>query len=180
MHGIIFAGLKKYVAANFGNEAWNSLLKEAGVGPKIYLPTQTYSDQEILALVTAASQKTGLPAQVLLEGFGEFIVTDLVTIYRSMIKPEWRTLDLIENTESSMHKAVRLRDRGATPPTLVVSRPSPTEVVVVYSSARRMCGVAKGILKGIARYYDERITIAETSCMLKGGASCNLSVKLAA
>jgi hypothetical protein len=180
MHGIIFAGLKKYVVANFGNDAWNGLLKDTGIGSKIYLPTQTYPDQEIVALVTAASQKTGKPAQTLLEGFGEFIVADLATIYRSMIKPEWRTLDLIENTEGTMHKAVRLRDRGATPPTLVVTRTSPDEVVIVYSSARKMCGVAKGIVKGIARHYNEQVTITESSCMLKGNPSCTLSVKLAA
>ena len=180
MHGIIFAGLKKYVVANLGNEAWGGLLKDAGIGSKIYLPTQTYSDQEIVALVTTASQKTGIPAATLLEGFGEFIVADLVTIYRSMIDPSWRTLDLIENTENTMHKAVRLRDRGATPPTLVVNRTSPNEVVVVYSSARKMCSVAKGIVKGIAKHYGEQVVINESTCMHRGNPSCTISVKLAA
>lgn len=179
MHGIIFAGLKKYVVANFGSEAWNGLLKDAGIGSKIYLPTQAYSDQEIVALVTAASQKTGKPAQALLEGFGEFIVADLVTIYRSMIDPAWGTLDLIENTENTMHKAVRLRDRGATPPTLVVNRTGPDEVVINYSSARRMCAVGKGIVRGIARHYGESVAISETTCMHRGSPSCTISVKLA-
>jgi len=179
MHGIIFAGLKKYVVANFGNEAWNGLLKEAGIGSKIYLATQAYPDQEIAALVTTASQKTGKPANALLEGFGEFIVADLVTIYRSMIDPSWRTLDLIENTENTMHKAVRLRDKGATPPTLVVNRLSPTELVINYSSPRRMCAVGKGIVRGIARHYGEQVVVDEPTCMHRGGPSCTISVKLA-
>jgi hypothetical protein len=115
--------------------------------------------------------------QALLEDFGEFIVPDLVSIYRSMIRPEWRTLDLIDNVENTIHRAVRLRDKSAAPPTLVVSRTSPTEVVVVYSSPRRLCGVAKGIARGVAKHYGERISVTESSCMLRNDSCCRLSMK---
>ena len=179
MHGIIFTSLKKYATSKLGPTAWPTLLQEAGLGGRVYLPTGGYEDREIFALVSAASKATGRPAQALLEDFGEFIVPDLISIYRAMVRPEWRTLDLIDNAENTIHKAVRLRDQSATPPTLVVNRPSATEVVVVYSSPRRMCGVAKGIVKGIAAHYREKVAIAETSCMLRNDSSCRLSVKLA-
>jgi hypothetical protein len=180
LHGIIFTSLKKYATSRLGGDAWPGLLREAGLSGKIYLPTQAYDDKEIFALVSTASKITGKPVQVLLEDFGEFIVPDLVSIYRAMIRPEWRTLDLIDNVENTIHKAVRLRDKTASPPTLVVSRPGPSEVVVVYTSPRRMCGVAKGITKGIAAHYREKVTVTETSCMLRNDSSCRLSIKVAA
>ena len=177
MHGIIFTSLKKYATTKLGPDAWLRLLQEAGLAGRVYLPTGGYDDKEIFALVSTASKITGKPAQALLEDFGEFIVPDLVSIYRSMIRPEWRTLDLIDNVENTIHKAVRLRDKSATPPTLVVNRPSAGEVVVVYSSQRRMCGVAKGIVRGLAGHYREKIALTETSCMLRNDSCCRLAMK---
>jgi hypothetical protein len=177
MHGIIFTSLKKYATTKLGPEAWTRLLDESNLAGRVYLPTGGYDDKEILTLVSTASRVTGKPIQVLLEDFGEFIVPDLISIYRAMVRPEWRTLDLIDNVENTIHKAVRLRDKSATPPTLVVSRPSRNEVVVVYSSSRRLCGVAKGIIKGVASHYGERIALSETACMLRNDSSCRLSVK---
>jgi hypothetical protein len=180
VHGIIFTSLKKYATTKLGPEAWTSLLREAGLSGKVYLPTQGYDDKEIFGLVSTASKITGQPAQTLLEEFGEFIVPDLVSIYRSMIRPEWRTIDLIDNVENTIHRAVRLRDKSAAPPTLAVSRTGPTEILVVYSSARRMCGVAKGIARGVATHYGERISITESTCMLRSDSACRLAIKTVA
>jgi hypothetical protein len=177
MHGIIFTSLKKYATARLGADGWTTLLKDADLGGRIYLPTQAYPDQEILALVSSASKIARKPTQELLEDFGEFLVPDLVSIYRSMIRPEWRTLDLLENVETTIHRAVRLRDKTATPPTLVVNRLGPQEVEIVYSSPRRMCAVAKGITKGLASHYGDKISITERSCMRRNDSSCRLAVK---
>jgi hypothetical protein len=176
VHGIIFTSLKKYATTKLGADAWTNLLREAGLAGKVYLPTGSYDDKEISALVSTASKVTGTPAQALLEDFGEFLVPDLVSIYRSMFRPEWRTLDLIESVETTIHRTVRLRDKTATPPILVVSRPGRNEVRVVHSSPRRMCGVAKGIARGVAKHYGERISLTETSCMLRNDSACRLTI----
>ena len=71
-----------------------------------------------------------------------------------------------------------MRQAGAKPPELKVSRTSPNEAVINYTSARKMCSVAKGITKGVAKHYNERILIIETTCMLRGNQACNMSVRL--
>ncbi|MGC8885496.1 MAG: heme NO-binding domain-containing protein [Candidatus Nanoarchaeia archaeon] len=139
---------------------------------------QAYTDQEAVALVSTASKMTGTPIPVILEDFGEFIVPTLFKIYHSLIKPEWKTLDLIENAEETIHRTVRIKNPSAEPPKLKSSRPSADEVIITYTSPRKMCGVAKGIAKGIANYYNEQIQITETKCMLKGSSSCQISIKL--
>lgn len=180
MHGIIFSELQKYVETKHSPEVWKTLLKEAGIGNRLYVPFQTYPDQEAMALVTTASRLTGQPAGAILEDFGEFIAPDLMNLYRALVDPAWKTLDFLERTEETIHRVVRLKNPGAEPPELKVSRATPNEVILTYTSARRMCGVAKGIARGVARHYHETVTITESACMLRGHPKCVISVKTTA
>lgn len=176
MHGVIFVEMEKYVDTKFGGDTWNTLLASAGLGAKAYSGTKTYPDEEVIALVSTASKMTGIPIPAILEDFGEFIVPDLAKTYKVLIRPRWKTLDLLENTESIMHRMVRAAYRGATPPILKSSRVSPNEVVITYGSQRKMCALAKGIVKGIAALYAEQVTLTETTCMLKGDHTCTLRI----
>ena len=66
---------------------------------------------------------------------------------------------------------------AAKPPEIRCERLSPDEVVVRYASGRRMCGVARGIARGVADHYGDRVEIAEPSCMLRGDAECRIHVR---
>jgi hypothetical protein len=178
MHGIIFVELKKYVQSTVGPGTWETLLAKSGLTRTAYLTTSVYPDEEMVALVTTAASLTGKAIPVILEDFGEFLVPGLIKTYRSFLRPDWRTLDTIQHTEANIHKAVRLRNPGAAPPALAVTRTGPDEVVIVYNSPRKMCGVAKGIARGIAGHYGERITLSESTCMHRGDRACTLSVRL--
>jgi len=178
MHGLVHAELKKFVKAQYGSDVWNELVHTAGLEKKEYVFSQAYPDKDVLAIVAAASDKLGKPAQAVLEDFGKFIVPDLIGLYGGYIDPEWRTLDLLENTEKTIHCVVRAANLGAIPPNLTGGRRGPNEVAIIYNSKRKMCGFAKGIIRGIADHYGEEVSISEGSCMLEGASSCVLSVKL--
>ena len=179
MHGLILSELKKYVDTKLGGDAWRQLLAATGLENKVYLVSGTYPDADVVALVSAAERITGLSTPTLLESFGEFIVPDLVEVYRPLIRPTWSALDLIEHTEETIHRAVRLRQPGAEPPQLRATRVSEREVRIAYTSARRMCTVAKGIVKGVGTYYKQPLEVTESSCMLRGDAACTLHVRSA-
>lgn len=178
MHGTIFVELQKYVETKLGTEAWPALIREAGIERDApYDPFKSYPDEEVGALVGTASRITGAPAQALLEDFGEFIAPDLLDMYWGVIAPEWRTLDVLENTEKTIHDVVRVNQQGSTPPYLHATRVSPDEVTILYTSKRQLCSVAKGITRGIAKHYDESISIDDPRCMLRGDDDCLLVVK---
>ncbi|MCA1812698.1 MAG: heme NO-binding domain-containing protein [Halobacteriales archaeon] len=177
MHGIIFAELKKYVVARMGTKAWNDLLAASGMQDKVFLPNQAYGDVDVITLVTTASRLTGKSASDILEDFGEFLAPDLLTMYRPQLDPAWRTLDIIENTEQLIHRQVRVQSPGALPPQLQVVREGPDKLRLTYTSRRQMCGVAKGIARGIAREQHEHIRVTEPECMLKGGQRCDIRVE---
>jgi hypothetical protein len=178
MHGIIFSELKKYVDTKLGADAWTGLVHAAGLPTKIYMPIHTYPDQEAVALVSAASQITGQPVDAVLQSFGEFIVPDLLRMYGSLLKKEWKTLDVLEHTEETIHRVVRSQNPGAEPPRLQCTRLSATTLVIAYTSSRKMCGVAKGIVRGIAAEFGDKVIVSESTCMLKGGTKCEISVRL--
>ena len=180
MHGLVFSELKKFVDHKLGAAAWNELLASAGLGNKFYMATQEYPDAEVVALVTAASRKTNIPPNDLLEAFGEFITPSLLRMFGHLAKPSWRTLEFIENAEDSIHKVVRVTNPGAKPSQLHVTRSGPNQIVVHYTSARKMCALAKGIAKGVARHYNESITLLENKCMNKGDSACEIVVAKAA
>jgi hypothetical protein len=178
MHGIIFGELKKLVDTKLGGDTWRELFKDTGLGPKVYMPVTEYPDEEAVALIGAIARRTGKAPRTIMEEFGEFIAPDLLALYRHMVKPEWRTLELLENTEQTIHRVVRLRNPGARPPELRTDREG-DEVLITYSSARRMCGVAVGIVRGLAVHYGEKMEIKELSCMLDDASACRILVKRA-
>lgn len=180
MHGIVFAELKKFVETNHGVSTWPLLLANAGLQDRVYMPVQEYPDGEIVALVKTASDMTKTPANAILEAFGEFITPDLLKMYGHLVKPEWKTLDFIQHAEETIHTVVRVKNPGAKPPQLRVTRLSATEIVLHYNSARRMCALAKGIAKGVAEHYKESVTIRDVQCTHKGDSSCEIAIATAA
>jgi predicted Ser/Thr protein kinase len=176
MHGLIFLQFQKFAQTQGGGTAWDSLLREAQLPVKSYSPARPYPDEEMLALVGAAGRLLNTPATAVLEAFGEFVAPELIRLYGKLIEPEWKTLDLLENVEKLIHTAVRVGNPGAQPPVLDCVRSTPDELQIVYSSDRRLCGVAKGIVKGLARHYGETVRISEDACMLRGDPFCALQI----
>src|SRR4029077_16440144 len=118
MHGIIFSQLRKYVETNRVASAWGTLLKQAHLENRSYLSVSEYPDAEMEALVSAAAGMSGQTATVVLEDFGAFIAPLLMNMYRHLIPGDWKTLDVIEKTEETIHHVVRVQTPGAKPPVL--------------------------------------------------------------
>jgi predicted hydrocarbon binding protein len=178
MYGLVLGKLKDFVVERHQGEGWEDLLKRSGLRSRIYMHILEYPDEEFAALVQSLSQMSGKTAPVILEEFGEYIVPSLLEMYRLVIDPKWKTLDLLEHTEENIHKVIRLRQPEVKPPQIQCSRSGPGEVVILYGSPRKLCGFAKGMVKGVARYYDEPVAVTETTCMLKADPRCSISVKL--
>jgi hypothetical protein len=172
MHGIIHLELRNFVVQLHGEAAWRALIDKAGLTGEIYTPLRGYPDEQLVALVGAAVELTGAKPTALLEAFGEFLVPRYLALYGKLLKPEWRTLEVLENAENTIHRVVRLREPGALPPRLQAQRVSPTVMKMTYDSPRKLCGVARGIARGIAAHFRERLSISDERCMHRGDREC--------
>jgi hypothetical protein len=174
---LIHTGFQKFVEATYGAEVWRTLLERTGLEGEIFTPLGTYPDEHLLALVREAETSSGQPATMLLEAFGEFMVPSYLALYGTLIKPEWRTLEVIEHTEETVHRVVRLRQPGAEPPRLRTKRTAPHEVVLTYDSPRKLCAVARGIARGVAKQFSERLHMDDQKCMLRGDPACVIAFR---
>ncbi len=187
MHGIIFVELKAFVEKSYDKQTWIDLLASVGKRPANYGAFRNYPDEEILALIGAAVQKTGLTQAQLLEGFGKHLGPVLaksrIHLYLSgihscpIVHDDWKLLDLLENTQELIHTLVQQVVPECSPAKLQVSR-TPHDATIVYDSPRKLCALARGIVLGMAEHYKCTVSITEPKCMLRGDHHCELSVRL--
>jgi predicted hydrocarbon binding protein len=161
-----------------GEAVWPTVVANANLPDRLYLLAQQFPDSEFQALVDAAAKMMNIATPTLLEKLGEFVAPDLLQLHSHSVRPEWRTLDLIEHTEQAIHQVVRQGGSGARPPEIATKRTGENELVVAYVSQRKLCAFAKGIMRGIAAHYGERPHITETTCMLDGAAQCTIEIKI--
>lgn len=171
---------QRFVVNQFGREAWSQLTTAADVplGGELLPVGATYPDAYLFAMVPVASQATGIAVPDLLEQFGVFLAPTLLRVYDPLIDPAWRTLDVIANTETAIHRVIRQRNPEAAPPELRVERTRTDEVAIEYQSERRLCFVAVGIANGMASQFGETLNIQQTECMHRGDPRCLIVVRL--
>ena len=51
-------------------------------------------------------------------------------------------------------------------------------VEISYTSPRKMCYLAVGLMRGIAKHFNERIIIKQTQCVFENAPECHFHVSL--
>ena len=73
MKGIVFNYLGEMVEEEFGLEAWDALLQKTGLSGE-FVASETYPDEDLMALVAAAHEATGIDTPELVRSFGRFML----------------------------------------------------------------------------------------------------------
>lgn len=177
MHGTIFTLLKRYVQTQYDHSTWLKLVEAADLKSGDFSHKEVYPDEHIYALIGQAATMTGVSPGELHEKFGEYLVPDLMYMYQKYINPDWRTLEMLLNTEHSLHNQVRREHPENSPPVLQVKRLNDNELMINYVSPRRMGGLAIGIVRGLAAYYDEADRIDVMPTTSEDGESVQIHVR---
>lgn len=177
MHGLIFLELKKFVDARLGEAAWPEILARAGLEGREYLPVRHHADAEAVRLFAEVAARADLDHDALLQQLGEFMAPDLLRMYGSLLGRRWRTLDVLEHAEATIDRVMRARNPTAGAMAMRAERLGPDELTLTYASPRRMCGLAKGIVRGLAGHFRERVRIEEPACMHEGAPECRMRIE---
>lgn len=178
MHGVILYELNGFATRRVGPDRWREVLRAQGLENDVFTPLETQPDERVMALVAALAREAGVPQADVLREFGSWLAPHLLALYAPLIMPSWGPAEILQHVETVIHRAVRLRDPAATPPSLVTRRLGPDEVEIVYTSPRRLCALATGLIQGIATCHGRRADIDQPTCMHRGDAACLLSVRL--
>jgi len=155
LYGMINEAVRKLVAENHGEATWNSICAEADIGESDFSSLQTYPDEMTYKLVGAASKVLRVPAEQVLEIFGEYW-TDYAqqTSFSRLLRFGGRSMEEFVRSLDQMHAKIKLSLPDLQPPSFRVTDMSPSGFRLHYFSKRAgLAPLVKGMLKGVARIY---------------------------
>lgn len=181
MQGLIFVTWEKYLSERFGD----TLLKEyraalgetAAITP---LTSRTYGDDILLAGVAIATELTTMPLDTLLWEYGRYFMMNGLTSHLCayLLTKVNNGRDLLMMMRKAHAQMRRLPD-GLTPPIFEYQAvaTSQNRVSLTYDSPRRLCSLLWGTIEGAAQRYNQRVQIAEVSCMKHGAPVCSFELE---
>jgi hypothetical protein len=169
--GIIFNLVEGFVVAEGGEGAWDGLLDSAGLDGG-YTSLGDYADEELMTLVTAYSRTHDVEPADATRTIGEHALTGLAARYPEFFEPHRHTRDMLLTLNDVIHPEVRKLHPAANPPDFVYGSTDAEAFVMGYSSARRLCFLAEGMITAAAAHYGEQVTISQSECMHDGAERC--------
>ena len=177
MHGVIFTSFRDFLDAEHGSDIRGKVFE----GEPLYLLSDAYPDERLVALIGRAAAATGRDAGDVLEDFGVFTAERTFTrLYPAFFAVSPSAREFLMTVETRIHELVRATIPNAAPPQLTVSELDHDRVQILYTSPRRLCRLLRGLAEGTARHYGERTDIAESTCMLRGDSACCFEITLLA
>lgn len=174
--GIIFNLLEEQVVTQFGDGTWDDLLDEAEVDGA-YTSLGSYDDREIMALVGAAAAKLDKSPAEILRWFGKSAIPALALRFPAFFETPSNTRNFLLSVNTIIHPEVRKLYSGAGCPHFRFHHAGDAELVIGYSSPRKLCALAEGFIEGTAAHYGEQVTVAHRDCMHTGASACQLAVQ---
>jgi len=177
MKGIVFNLLEQAVSTEFGEETWDKLLDEANLSGA-YTSLGSYADGEIFALVDIASKTLNLPPSDVLRWFGRRAMPLLVARHPGFFSDHADTRAFLLTLNDIIHPEVHKLYPGAITPVFDFGVSDDGDLVINYSSPRKLCALAEGFITGAAEHFHEQADIKQQQCMHEGASKCVLNVRL--
>lgn len=179
MKGIVFTTFNDMVEKEIGIETWNAILDS--VNPEsegIYTSVEDFPDEELFAMVSDLSNRTGTPVADLLKAFGQYLFHVLAMKHSVFVEEEPSFLDFLKSIDDVIHKEVEKLYPNPNLPTLSWEQLDENSLELYYRSPRKLCHLADGLIKGAGEQYKTKFTMEHSPCMHDGSDHCRFRIKL--
>lgn len=156
MYGMINQAIEKLVCDEHGAATWNTICREARIEDRDFVSLQHYPDEVTFRLVGAASTVLGVPAEKVLEVFGESW-TDYAkeTAFAGLMKFAGRTFPEFVASLDQMHAKIKFSLPDLQPPSFRVTDMRDDSFRLHYYSSRQgLAPLVVGMMKGVGKIYD--------------------------
>ncbi len=177
MKGVVFTLLNEMVEEKFGLEAMDTLLTKTGL-EGCYIATETYPDEELFKLVGEASKLTGIATNDLVRSFGEFMLPHFHSNYPTFFKEGMDLKSFLLTVDRVIHVEVKKLFPEAGLPEFNYVDEEDNELTMVYSSPRKLCMLAEGLIAGSAKHFNTQYSLTHDVCMHDGENSCHLHITM--
>lgn len=161
MKGVVFTEFMEMVEARFSADMLDDIIDDARLpNAGAYTAVGTYPHEEIVALVGALSQRSGMAVGALLQSFGEFLFGQFVKGYPAFFQNVPDALTFIAGINDIIHAEVRKLYPDAELPHFEVEHHDAGRLVLVYDSHRHFEDLAEGLMRGCVQHFGGGIAIA--------------------
>ncbi len=175
MKGVVFNLLQQVITAEYGPDAWDDLVDEAGVSGA-YTSLGSYEDEEIERLLDVAAQTLSLSRAAVLRWFGQQAMPLLAEAYPDFFRPHSSARTFVAGVNSIIHAEVRKLYVGAECPHFNIRETEAGALAMDYRSSRNMCALAQGFVEGAARFYCEEVDFRHVACVEDGAERCRFEI----
>jgi len=178
MKGVVFNILADMVEETAGLEVWNDIVEQVSPSKGAYTAAQSYSDEELFALVAAVCDKLQIPREDAIRAFGQFMFGQLASRYPVFVEQQPDLISFLKSVDSVIHVEVEKLYSSPHLPEFQYSEPRPGKLVMHYHSERKLCFLAEGLILGAAEHYGSKIELNHPVCMHQGADHCELEVEM--
>ncbi len=175
MHGIVHKTLKEYVIERTDEETWTSIIDRTDIEPSLYLPVSHYDDAEIDMILAAVTEMAVQDRRTIERDFGRTLAPELLSTFDAYVKDDWTFVELLSRMQSVARSVDESTPKATVPD--VSCRQSGDAMIVTYRSERDYCGLAHGILEGIATEYSVGVVVSEEGCVHDGDDACTFRIE---
>jgi len=179
MKGVVFTAFNDMIEQEIGIAVWDQLLE--AVKPEsqgIYTSVEDFPDEELGAMIAELSVVTGTPIIDLVKHFGQYLFHTLAFKHSLFIEAEPDFLSFLKSVENVIHKEVVKLYPNPNLPSLKWEQPDARSLVLFYSSPRKLCHLADGLIKGAAEQYQVAYEEEHGPCMHDGSDHCRITIRL--
>ncbi|MCF6766041.1 heme NO-binding domain-containing protein [Thiotrichales bacterium 19S3-7] len=177
MKGLIFTALNDYIEESFGLAYWDYLIKQSTPQSEgVYTASKSYPDQEIANYIEIICNEKHIKPEVLLEGFGEFLFPELYEFHKTIMNEFDSFNDFIFSVNDIIHVEVNKLWQETKLPTIKTQQKEDQTILMEYSSQRKLCYLAIGLIKGASKQYSQPISLNHIQCMHSGAQSCLIEI----
>lgn len=160
MKGMVFTEFLDFVAQRHGDDMVDDIVEATPLASGgAYTAVGTYSHQEMVALAGALAERTGQPVGDLVRAFGTHLSGTFSRSHPAFYQRAGNLFDFLESIEEHIHVEVRKLYPDTELPTFKTEERTPTRLVMLYSSPRRMGALSEGLIAGSAKRYGVEVAV---------------------
>lgn len=159
MKGMVFTEFLEMVGDKFSANMVDDIIDDCDLpSGGAYTAVGIYDHGELVQMVSALAKRTGTPAPVLVQVFGEHLFGRFHALYPSFFEGMTSALVFLEGIETVIHTEVRKLYPDAQLPNFDCER-SADGLTMIYSSPRHFGDLAEGLIRGAVAYFGDKVEV---------------------
>lgn len=161
MYGLVNKAMEDMVTQLKGAAAWEALKRDANVDVETFVGMDQYDDAVTYRLVSAASRMLSLPADDILEAFGEYwtLYTAQKGYGHLMSAAGDNVFDVLDSLDD-MHTRLEMLYPNMRIPHFGLQRESECRALLRYESEREgLAPMVIGLVKGLGKRFHTPVTV---------------------